>query len=354
MNEQEFKKLTQRVTELEKKQDGRTRQQITYPVDNLSLTVLAKYALVRTFHNLTGYLLESFGFSNVTIAGTVGRDATDRVYRAAVSVGEETMQQQGSASGSKNTQIYLEDQADSSTFNSFLYGYRKPLYTVNEGSTVSVTSGASTMTDSDKDWDTNELAGAMINIYDSGGALQFSRQIASNTGTVVTIDGTWPATVNSGSYVVLMPIYLGAAEYPWRQGYFGGDDVSSGGTGAQRRFIRIGYGSTGGTETRGLFFGTGSPESVVTASVGSLYLRTDGSTNTVLYVKESGTGNTGWVVQLSGTNISSSAVIKTGTGTPEGAVTGTVGNLFLRTDGGATTTLYVKTSGTGNTGWTAK
>lgn len=43
-----------------------------------------------------------------------------------------------------------------------------------------------------------------------------------------------------------------------------------------------------------------------------------------------------------------------GAGTPEGAVTAPVGSLFTRTDGGATTTLYVKTSGTGNTGWTAK
>jgi len=44
-----------------------------------------------------------------------------------------------------------------------------------------------------------------------------------------------------------------------------------------------------------LYSGTGSPESVVTAGVGSLYLRTDGGASTSLYVKESGTGNTGWV-----------------------------------------------------------
>jgi hypothetical protein len=43
-----------------------------------------------------------------------------------------------------------------------------------------------------------------------------------------------------------------------------------------------------------------------------------------------------------------------GSGTPESVVTAVVGSLFLRTDGGATTTLYVKTSGSGNTGWTAK
>jgi hypothetical protein len=43
-----------------------------------------------------------------------------------------------------------------------------------------------------------------------------------------------------------------------------------------------------------------------------------------------------------------------GTGTPESAVTASVGSLFSRTDGGASTTLYVKESGAGNTGWIAK
>lgn len=43
--------------------------------------------------------------------------------------------------------------------------------------------------------------------------------------------------------------------------------------------------------------GTGSPEGVVTAPVGSLYTRTDGGAGTTLYVKESGTGNTGWVAK---------------------------------------------------------
>lgn len=43
-----------------------------------------------------------------------------------------------------------------------------------------------------------------------------------------------------------------------------------------------------------IFEGTGSPENVVTANIGSLFLRRDGGTNTTLYVKESGTGATGW------------------------------------------------------------
>lgn len=43
--------------------------------------------------------------------------------------------------------------------------------------------------------------------------------------------------------------------------------------------------------------GVGSPEGVVTAVVGSLYTRTDGSTGTTLYIKETGTGSTGWVAK---------------------------------------------------------
>lgn len=41
--------------------------------------------------------------------------------------------------------------------------------------------------------------------------------------------------------------------------------------------------------------GSGSPEGVVTAATGSIYMNTSGGTNTTFYVKESGSGNTGWV-----------------------------------------------------------
>ena len=49
-----------------------------------------------------------------------------------------------------------------------------------------------------------------------------------------------------------------------------------------------------------------------------------------------------------------SALLNSGTGTPEGAVTAGVGELYLRTDGSADTTLYRKQTGTGNTGWIAQ
>lgn len=48
------------------------------------------------------------------------------------------------------------------------------------------------------------------------------------------------------------------------------------------------------------------------------------------------------------------AIWTSGAGSPEGAVTAVVGSLYTRTDGGAVTTLYVKETGSGNTGWVAK
>jgi hypothetical protein len=44
-----------------------------------------------------------------------------------------------------------------------------------------------------------------------------------------------------------------------------------------------------------IIFGSGSPEGVVTATVGSMFLRSDGGAGTSMYIKESGASNTGWV-----------------------------------------------------------
>lgn len=43
--------------------------------------------------------------------------------------------------------------------------------------------------------------------------------------------------------------------------------------------------------------GTGSPEGVVTATPGTLYTNDSGGGGTTLYVKETGVGNTGWVAK---------------------------------------------------------
>lgn len=71
--------------------------------------------------------------------------------------------------------------------------------------------------------------------------------------------------------------YLGSSTRRWGRGYI--DQ------------LRMGAGEVLTTT------GAGSPESSITAPVGSLYLRTDGGAGTTLYVKESGSGNTGWVAK---------------------------------------------------------
>jgi hypothetical protein len=52
--------------------------------------------------------------------------------------------------------------------------------------------------------------------------------------------------------------------------------------------------------TASILSGTGSPESVVSAPVGSIFMRTDGGTNTSVYRKETGSGNTGWIAIANG------------------------------------------------------
>lgn len=46
--------------------------------------------------------------------------------------------------------------------------------------------------------------------------------------------------------------------------------------------------------------------------------------------------------------------VSSGAGSPEGVLSAPVGSIYTRTDGGVSTTLYVKQSGAGNTGWAAK
>lgn len=58
------------------------------------------------------------------------------------------------------------------------------------------------------------------------------------------------------------------------------------------------YVSLGGEDA--VVYGDGSPEGVLSAGVGTIYRDT---TNGILYIKESGTGNTGWVAELTETNL---------------------------------------------------
>jgi hypothetical protein len=109
------------------------------------------------------------------------------------------------------------------------------------------------------------------------------------------------------------------------------------------------YGDTGfhgkvfgsGDNTKGYFFGATGPR-----------FRLQPSTNQIQATSNDGKAFFDFAardVLVGGTNR-----IKAGSGSPEGVVTAPIGSLFLRTDGGVSTTLYVKTSGSGNTGWTGK
>lgn len=130
-----------------------------------------------------------------------------------------------------------------------------------------------------------------VNGYNYGGA--------SNSGQTIAYDKSLSALGPTGA---IRTKYV----------YFGSDDV-----GATNSCIAISA-STGDTilttqgtgkwaYTNGFWMnnpatilwsvGSGSPEGVVTAAVGSLYTRTNGGAGTTLYIKESGSGNTGWVAK---------------------------------------------------------
>jgi Pectate lyase superfamily protein len=92
--------------------------------------------------------------------------------------------------------------------------------------------------------------------------------------------------------------------------------------------------------------GTGSPESIVTAPVGSTWRRTDGGASTTFYSKESGVGNTGWVAYgvgavgaVSSVNTRTGGVVLTSTDVG----LGNVDNTSNATERAATATLGGKT-----------
>lgn len=126
-----------------------------------------------------------------------------------------------------------------------------------------------------------------------------------------------------------------------------GDNHSAG-----RRLLKAGYASSA------LTFSTYNEStgalvedliSIGNGDAGADYLNPATTNNTDL-----GQASRRWKSVHTETHFVGAAKITSGTGTPEGVVTGNVGDLFLRTDGGAGTCFYVKESGSGNTGWAAK
>ena len=108
---------------------------------------------------------------------------------------------------------------------------------------------------------------------------------------------------------------------------------------------------SGGTKGRSYAF---IRPSALNASLGTditngtmfAYTTTDGNTYKSRTIQQQ--------VELGTDTLTSNPLWTSGTGSPEGVVTAVVGSMYSRKDGGANTTLYVKESGTGNTGWAAK
>jgi hypothetical protein len=70
--------------------------------------------------------------------------------------------------------------------------------------------------------------------------------------------------------------------------------------------------------------GSGTPEASVTGDVGSIYMRTNGATLTALYVKVSGTGNTGWRQIVNADDTSGNVDLGAGTLTATSLISDTI------------------------------
>ncbi|MEM6378819.1 MAG: hypothetical protein AAF705_11405 [Bacteroidota bacterium] len=96
--------------------------------------------------------------------------------------------------------------------------------------------------------------------------------------------------------------------------------------------------------TVGIFRGTGSPESSISAGIGSTFHRTDGAAGTSFYFKESGTGNTGWIAKGITNQL-------TGLGTPAGSITPQfIGQIYIDTTTSGSEVGYLAI-GIANTDW---
>jgi hypothetical protein len=129
---------------------------------------------------------------------------------------------------------------------SFITARRTPLVASMENTSISTTSGGNTVTINGYNFIEDELADALINIYNSSGTLIETRVIASNTATAITITGTWGASTSSATFNIYKPVYLGSADWQFQRAYVG--EGTAGG-------LRFGVGVTDGAlDQNGLLY----------------------------------------------------------------------------------------------------
>lgn len=197
---------------------------------------------------------EYFRTGSLAIEGLNNKD--EGTIEGAIVVGDDKI----IADGSKNSQINIQHLKGSN--DTFVFGLRSPIY---QSDTGSVSIGGTTMSQTSFGWQTNELAGAYVLVIDGGGDYDVW-EIASNTSTTITITGgTWSFSQSGAKFLVFVPVYFGAAQYPWRRLYTL-DGVGGG--------IRFGLGQTNaGQQGNGLLY---------MDAAGDLYWRNKAGTSTKL------------------------------------------------------------------------
>jgi hypothetical protein len=134
-----------------------------------------------------------------------------------------------------------------------------------------------------------------------GGALRSSASIADTMGTLNFANVSTVGCTITGSATALRKLNVVGGRRTLADQVLVGDVVDlrarQASDGGEKSVLRIRENDVRLLGGPSFYAGTGSPEGVVTAVRGSLYLRTDGGAATSLYVKESGTGNTGWAAK---------------------------------------------------------
>lgn len=91
--------------------------------------------------------------------------------------------------------MYIVDQKNDRSTASVMY--------INGDRGKATAGAASTLTDSAKTWTTNRFANAWVKIIAGTGMENLPKMIASNTGTVLTVDGTWETNPSTDSQYVI-------------------------------------------------------------------------------------------------------------------------------------------------------
>jgi hypothetical protein len=221
----------------------------------------------------------------ITVSGT-GIDTSSENIAGIVAVGVDTPEKLDTLNRFDFTKVNFAQttitHATNDTSNppaSFFFGLRSPVVV----GTGSIVNGGSTLTDPSLFLLTSDeltVIGCHIVLYDANNNILETHTIGSfSLHTISLNDGdAWMAPTGSYSYFVHAPIYLGSAEYPWRRVYTASD-------------IRFGIGPSDGPQVMFIKSGSGSPEGVVAAQNGSLYMDSTGG----LFVKTTGGySNTGW------------------------------------------------------------